>query len=172
MPYRNLSFALVAALIVAAPITAPSSKEQSAMNRVAAGPFDVQVTPQPRDATQSDVAVDRLLLEKRYHGGLDASGRGQMLGVHGSVETSGGYVAIERVEGTLDGRRGTFALQHSGTMTKDAGYALDVKIVPDSGTGELAGIAGTLEIIIAPGGKHSYKLAYTLPASGSGPVPE
>lgn len=163
MPDRNLSLALVAALTVAAPAAFSSSKELPAMNHVAEGPFDVQVTPQPRDASQADVAVDRLLLEKRYHGGLAATGRGQMLGVHGAVETSGGYVAIERVDGTLDGRRGAFALQHSGTMTKETGYSLDVKIVPDSGTGELAGIAGTLEIIIAPGGKHSYKLAYTLP---------
>lgn len=164
MSHRHSSLALLAALVLAAPIAASHSQEQAAMNHLAEGPFDVQVIPQPRDATQADVAVDRLLLEKRYHGGLEASGRGQMLGVRGTVETSGGYVAIERVDGTLDGRRGTFALQHSGTMTKEAGYSLDVKIVPDSGTGELAGIAGTLEIIIAPGGKHSYKLAYTLPA--------
>ena len=163
MPRDHLPLALVAALIVAAPAASTSIKEPPAVHRLAEGPFEVQVVPQPRDASQADVAVDRLLLEKRYRGDLDASGRGQMLGVHGAVETSGGYVAIERVDGTLDGRRGTFALQHSGTMTKATGYSLDVRIVPDSGTGELAGIAGTLEIIIAPGGKHSYKLEYTLP---------
>lgn len=133
------------------------------MNHVAEGPFEVQVIPQPRDAAHAAIAIDRLLLEKRYRGGLEASGRGQMLGVHGEVETSGAYVAIERVDGTLDGRRGTFALQHAGTMTKETGYTLHVTIVPESGTGDLAGIAGRLTIAIAPGGAHSYRLDYTLP---------
>ena len=163
MSRRNLPFALLAALCIAAPAASTSLEEKPVVNRVAEGPFEVQVIPQPRDAAQSSVAIDRLLLEKRYRGGLDASARGQMLGVQGAVETSGAYVAIERVEGTLDGRRGAFALQHSGTMTKATGYAMDVKIVPDSGTGELTGIAGKLTILIAPGGAHSYKLDYTLP---------
>ena len=163
MPRRYLPFVLIAALAIAAPATSTSLEEKPAVNRVAEGPFEVQVIPQPRDAAQAAVAVDRLLLEKRYRGDLDATARGQMLGVQGAVETSGAYVAIERVEGTLAGKSGGFALYHSGTMTKATGYTMDVKIVPDSGTGELTGIAGKLTILIAPGGAHSYKLDYTLP---------
>ena len=163
MPIRNAPLVLAAALSFAAPATSTSLEEKHAVNRVAEGPFEVQVVPQPRDATQADVAIDRLRLEKRYRGGLDANARGQMLGVHGAIETSGAYVAIERVEGTLDGKRGAFALYHSGTMSQATGYTMDVRIVPDSGTGELTGIDGTLAITIAPGGAHSYKLAYTLP---------
>ncbi|HET7843808.1 MAG TPA: DUF3224 domain-containing protein [Xanthomonadales bacterium] len=161
MQFRNTSLAIVAALAAAA--TTSSLAEEKPVTHVAEGPFEVEVIPQPRDAAHAAIAIDRLLLEKRYRGALDASGRGQMLGVHGEVETSGGYVAIERVDGTLDGRRGAFALQHSGTMTKATGYALDVAIVPDSGTGELTGIAGRLTIRIAPGGAHAYRLDYTLP---------
>jgi len=163
MPLRNSSLALVAALWCAMPAMSSNLEEKPAVNRVAEGPFEVQVIPQPRDATQADVAIDRLLLEKRYRGGLEAVARGQMLGVTGAVETSGAYVAIERVEGALDGKRGAFALYHWGTMSKATGYTMDVKIVPDSGTGELAGIDGKLTILIAPGGAHTYKLAYTLP---------
>ncbi len=163
MSHRNLSFALVAALAAATPAPSTAVKEPSPVSRVAQGPFEVQVIPQTRDAAQAEVAIDRLLLEKRYRGGLDATSRGQMLGVHGVVETSGAYVAIERVEGTLDGKRGAFALQHSGTMTKAGGYTMNVTVVPDSGTGELAGIDGKLTIRIAPGGAHSYELAYSLP---------
>ena len=163
MSYRISSFALLAALAAATPALSNAPKETSAVSRTAKGPFEVQVIPQPRDATQSDVAIDRLLLEKRYRGALDATSRGQMIAAHGVVETSGAYVAIERVDGTLDGRRGAFALQHSGTMTKADGYAMHVSVVPDSGTGELAGIAGRMTILIAPGGAHSYEFAYTLP---------
>lgn len=161
MGIRTALLILLAALAATPATTAIA--EENPVTRIAEGPFEVQVVPQPRDAAHAAIPIDRLLLEKRYRGGLDASGRGQMLGVHGDVETSGGYVAIERVEGVLDGRRGTFVLQHSGTMTKATGYRLDVAIVPDSGTGELAGIAGRLTIRIAPGGAHSYELAYTLP---------
>jgi hypothetical protein len=77
------------------------------------------------------------------------------------VKGSAGYVAIERVSATLHGRRGTFALQHSGTMTRGAPQ-LTITVVPDSGTGDLAGLAGTMAITIAPDGKHSYDLEYTI----------
>lgn len=87
-----------------------------------------------------------------------------MLAASTNVKGSAGYVAMERVTGTLDGRRGSFVLQHSGTMSHGA-FDLKVSIVPDSGTGKLAGIAGTMNIQIAPDGKHSYELDYTLPAN-------
>ena len=102
-------------------------------------------------------------IEKQYHGELEATGVGEMLTVGGSVKDSGAYVAVERVSGALRGRRGTFALQHSGTMTRGA-TRLTVTVVPDSGTDELVGLAGTMMIVIADG-KHSYEFDYTLSGS-------
>jgi hypothetical protein len=104
--------------------------------------------------------VGRMAIAKQFHGGLEAVSRGQMLAAMTDTEGSAGYVAIERVTGTLDGREGTFALQHSGTMTRGA-QQLSITVVPDSGTGELAGLAGTMTIQIADG-KHSYDFEYTL----------
>jgi len=123
------------------------------------GTFDVKVIPQaPDDAAGGPFG--RLFLDKKFHGQLDATSKGQMLGARTAVEGSAGYVAMEIVSGTLDGRKGSFILQHSGSMTKGAA-TLTVTIVPDSGTDELVGIAGRMTIIIADG-KHSYELEYTL----------
>jgi hypothetical protein len=124
------------------------------------GKFDVQLLPQPADELTSD-AVGRLLLDKRYHGELDATAVGQMLAIRSPVPGSAGYVAMERVSGMLAGRRGSFALQHRGVMTRGAPELL-VTVVPDSGTGELEGLAGTLRIDIADG-VHSYVFDYSLP---------
>jgi hypothetical protein len=126
----------------------------------AAGPFDVKVTPQAPDPG-GDPAVGRMLLDKRFHGDLEATSRGQMLTAGTEVEGSAGYVAIEKVDGTLHGRRGKFTLQHSGTMTRGA-PSLTIRVVPDSGTGELAGISGTMSITIAADGAHSYDFEYAL----------
>jgi len=106
-------------------------------------------------------ALGRFSLDKKYAGPLEAVAAGQMLSARSPVDGSAGYVAIERVTGTLDGRRGSFVLQHSGTM---GGGAMDlaVRVVPDSGTGELTGLAGTLAIRIE-GGVHFYDLEYSLP---------
>ena len=125
----------------------------------ATGPFDVKITPQ--DDKLND-GVTRMLLDKQYHGDLEATGKGQMLTAGTEVKGSGAYVAIEKVTGTLKGHTGSFVLQHSGTMTQNAPQ-LSVTIVPDSGTGELKGIAGKMTINIAAGGKHSYDIEYTLP---------
>jgi hypothetical protein len=103
----------------------------------------------------------RMSIGKTFHGDLEASSSGQMLSAGTAVKGSAGYVAIERVEGTLRGRRGSFLLQHSGTMTRGA-PALTITVVPDSGTDQLAGLAGTMVIIIADGA-HSYEFEYTLP---------
>ena len=100
-------------------------------------------------------------INKSISGDLVATTVGQMLSAMTKVKGSAGYVAIERVDGVLAGRKGTFVLQHMGTMNKGA-PSLSVTVVPDSGTGELAGIAGEFNIIIA-GGKHSYEFKYTLP---------
>ena len=125
----------------------------------AAGPFEVKVIPQPADPG-TDVGIGRLLLDKQFHGDLEATSKGQMLTAGTPVEGSAGYVAIERVDGTLQGRRGTFALQHIGTMTRGA-PSLTIRVVPDSGTGELKGLSGSMSIAIVDG-KHSYDLEYEL----------
>jgi len=129
----------------------------------ASGQFDVKLNPlASRDKTPA-AYVERMSIEKQYHGELEATGVGEMLTVGGSVKDSGAYVAVERVSGALRGRRGTFALQHSGTMTRGA-TRLTVTVVPDSGTDELVGLAGTMMIVIADG-KHSYEFDYTLSGS-------
>src|SRR5262245_34002652 len=99
-------------------------------------------------------------IEKQFHGDLEAQSSGQMLTAMTGVKGSAGYVAIERVTGALHGRSGSFVLQHVGTMTRGA-PDLNVRVVPDSGTGELVGLAGTMAIVVADG-KHSYELTYTL----------
>ena len=125
----------------------------------ARGTFDVKVTPQPQDDSAGG-PFSRLFLDKQFHGELNATSKGQMLGAGTAVEGSGAYVAFEMVTGTLNGKQGSFILQHKGTMQKGA-YAMSVTVVPDSGTDELAGIAGEMKIIIE-GGKHSYEFEYTL----------
>jgi Protein of unknown function (DUF3224) len=95
------------------------------------------------------------------HGDLAGTGKGQMLTATTAVKNSAGYVAIERVSGTLHGKKGTFVLQHSGTMTRGA-QQLIITVVSGSGTGELAGLTGKMDIIIADG-KQSYDFDYTLP---------
>jgi hypothetical protein len=124
----------------------------------ASGTFDVKLTPQPADG--EDPAVGRMAIDKQFHGDLEAASYGQMLTAATSVKSSAGYVAIEQVTGSLRGRSGTFVLQHSGTMTRGAPQQI-VSVVPDSGTGELVGLTGTMTITIADG-KHSYDFEYTL----------
>jgi hypothetical protein len=125
----------------------------------AKGTFDVKVVPQPQDDAAGG-PFGRLFLDKQFHGDLDATSKGQMLASGTGTDGSGAYVALELVSGTLNGRRGTFVLQHTGTMTKNV-PTLIVTVVPDSGTGELTGLAGKMTIVIA-GGRHSYELEYTL----------
>src|SRR5260370_12061778 len=100
-------------------------------------------------------------LDKQYHGDLEATAKGEMLYAGGPAKGAGGYVAIEQVSGTLQGRSGSFVLQHSGTMTPGATH-LTVTVVPDSGTGQLRGLTGSLSIKI-DSGQHSYELDYSLP---------
>jgi hypothetical protein len=99
-------------------------------------------------------------IDKQFHGDLEATSKGEMLSAGTGVTGSAGYVAIERVSGTLHGRAGAFVLQHSGIMTRGEPQ-LTVTVVPDSGTGELVGLAGEMAILIADG-KHSYEFDYTL----------
>ena len=101
-------------------------------------------------------------IDKQFQGDLKGTSKVEMLAVGTAVEGSAGYVAMEQVNGTLNGRTGTFALQHSGTMTRGTPQ-LSVTVVPDSGTGELKGLSGRMSILIA-GGKHSYEFEYTISA--------
>ena len=129
----------------------------------AKGTFDVKLAPQAKDDYADGALLSRLTIDKEFHGDLAGTSKGQMLAAGTAVKGSAGYVAIELVTGTLGGRRGTFVFQHSGTMARGAA-SLTLTVVPDSGTGELTGLAGSMAIDIA-GGKHSYEFEYTLPAS-------
>ncbi len=130
------------------------------MKRRANGTFEVKLTPQPADEYFDTTTLSRLTLDKEFKGDLEGTSKGQMLSAMTPIRNSAGYVAIERVTGSLQGRTGGFILQHSGTMNRGA-QSLVVSIVPDSGTGALEGINGTMTIDLS-GGKHAYTLDYTL----------
>jgi hypothetical protein len=137
---------------------APAVQKEGVMATHAIGTFEVKLTPQATD--EKDSTLGRMSMDKQFHGDLEGTSRGEMLTGMTSVKGSAAYVAIEKLSGTLHGKRGTFILQHTGTMTRGASQ-LSVTVVPDSGTGELAGLAGKMTIKIADG-KHSYEFEYTL----------
>lgn len=141
--------------------TSPATGAKGAsLTKHATGSFEVKVNPQS-DSGFDDPKLSRVLIEKQFHGDLEGTSKVQMLGAGTDVKGSAGYVAIEKVTGKLNGRSGTFVLQHTGTM--DHGQLqLSVTVVPDSGTGELAGITGKMAITMADG-KHSYDFEYILP---------
>ena len=124
------------------------------------GTFEVSLTPQSQDTTPDTPNLGRLLIDKQFQGDLEGRSKGQMLSAGTSVEGSAGYVAIEFVTAKLHGRRGVFALQHNGTLTRGAGQ-LTITVVPDSGTDELRGLAGHMTIDVTEG-KHSYDFEYSL----------
>jgi hypothetical protein len=140
---------------------AKAVEKGSAMTVHAHGAFDVKLTPQPPEDKSDGLTLGRMLLDKQFHGDLEAVSHGQMLTGMTAVQGSGAYVAIERVTGTLNGHRGSFIQHHLGIMVRGAPQ-LNVTVVPDSGTGELVGLAGTMTITITDG-KHSYDFAYSLP---------
>lgn len=131
------------------------------MNAVAKGTFTVKLSPLPFEGQADGSKLGRLSIDKQIAGDLTATIAGQMLSAGTDTKGSAGYVAIERVEGSLHGRKGSFVLQHTGTMNRGA-PSLSVTVVPDSGTGELTGLAGTFTIAISDG-KHFYEFAYALP---------
>jgi hypothetical protein len=129
----------------------------------ATGTFEVKIDPQPADEKGGGPAIGRMLLDKQFHGDLEATSKGTMLAAGtGAKDSSGGYVALEIVSGTLKSRTGTFVLQHSATMNRGVPQ-LSITVVPDSATGQLTGLAGKMNIIIITDGKHSYDFEYTLP---------
>ena len=131
------------------------------MSQRARGELEVKVAPVATEPSPDGLSLGRYSLDNRYHGELEATGKGEMLTVGTPVEGSAAYVAVERVEGSLDGRRGSFALQHTGTMGRGEQH-LEITVVPDSGTGELVGLEGRVAILISDG-KHSYDFEYSLP---------
>lgn len=127
---------------------------------IAKGNFKVQLQPLPFEGQAPGSTLGRLSIDKHITGDLVATAQGQMLSAGTATPGSAAYVAIERVEGSLHGRIGSFVLQHTGVM--DRGQpSLKVTVVPDSGTGELAGLRGEFAIRIE-GGQHHYEFAYSL----------
>jgi Protein of unknown function (DUF3224) len=124
------------------------------------GVFDVKIIRQPAEALAAGDSIGRMLLDKRFHGDLDATSVGQMLAMRTAVEGSAGYVAMELVTGRLQGKSGTFVLQHSGTMNRGQA-TLDLHVVPDSGTQELQGLSGKMAIDIRDG-QHFYTFDYEI----------
>jgi hypothetical protein len=142
------------------PVSKPSQKGTD-MPSHATGTFEVKLVPQPPEDKAEGSTLARMSIDKQFHGDLEATSKGQMLTAGTDVKGSAGYVAIERISGTLQGRSGSFVLQHSGTLTRGAPQQ-SITVVPDSGTGQLAGLTGKMTINIADG-KHSYEFNYTLP---------
>lgn len=127
------------------------------LTKTVQGKFTVQLTPLDMEGEK----LGRMKIDKQFHGPLDAKSLGQMLSAMTGTKGSAVYVAIERVDGRLDGRTGSFVLHHRGIM--DRGQStLSVDVAPDSATGELAGLTGSMKIIIEKG-EHSYEFTYTLP---------
>jgi|SRR5919109_294718 hypothetical protein len=139
-----------------------TAEPKGTMSHRASGTFDVKVAPlEPYN--KDDKAIGRFSLDKQFHGDLEGTSKGEMVGFGtGAPGTSAGYVAIEKFTGKLAGHSGSFVLQHSTTMTKGT-PDMNIFVVPDSGTGKLAGISGKMQIIIEAG-KHSYVFDYSFPA--------
>jgi hypothetical protein len=143
--------------------TAAAATSQTSAAMHAKGSFDIKITPQQADNSAAKAAqVGRLSLDKHFHGELEATSQGEML-ASGDGSQSGAYVAIEKVTGTLQGRNGSFVLMHSAVMNHGKPESWSVVVVPDSGTEQFTGLAGTMTIIITADGKHHYDFAYTLP---------
>ena len=152
----------ITALIFGAALLAvsPAAQSQSTMTTRATGTFEVKLNPLDSYDKADDSPMRRMSIDKQFHGDLEATSKGEMLSAGTAVKTSAGYVAIERVSGTLNGREGTFVLQHNGIMNRGTPQ-LTVTVVPDSGTGELVGLSGRMTIVIE-GGKHSYEFEYSM----------
>ncbi len=164
----SMTAAALAAPDAAVPADPLSSTARARMTPLhATGHFDVKLEPQSLAKPDEASRLGRMTIDKTFHGDLDATSRGEMLTAQTGTKGSAGYVAIEQVTGRLQGRSGSFVLQHSGTLDRGA-PALRVSVVPDSGTGELTGLTGTLSIDIRDG-QHCYALDYALPPATTGP---
>jgi len=148
--------------VLLASTLAIQSNKGPAVSATAKGTFDVKATPQPA-AEGDDPSISRMTFDKQFHGDLEGASKVQMLAAGTSVKLSGAYVALEKVNATLAGRKGSFILQHNATMNRGV-PSLTITVVPDSGADQLAGISGKFSIDIKDG-KHFYTFDYTLPAN-------
>ena len=162
---KHICSGIIFTVLTVLPAFSQTAASQPIQNKASAitmahakGTFEVKMTPMPAD----DTGVSRFRGDKQFHGDLEGKSVVVMLAAGNPATGSAGYVAMENVTGTLAGRSGTFSLQQSGTMDKGA-LNLTVLVVPGTGTGDLQGISGKMDIIIADG-KHSYDLEYSLPA--------
>ncbi|WP_241293826.1 DUF3224 domain-containing protein [Burkholderia stabilis] len=133
------------------------------MKLLASGPFEVKLNPESLSSVADNSGLGRMSLDKHYHGDLEAASQGEMLAFRSNVQGSAGYVAMETVQGVLGGRQGSFVLQHSSTMTRGQPKQ-SITVVPDSGTGELLGLSGSMTINI-DNGQHSYRFDYAFQES-------
>jgi len=133
------------------------------MKLQANGPFEVKLNPESLSGVAANTGLGRMSLDKQYHGDLEAVSHGEMLAFRSTVQGSAGYVAMETVQGTLGGRQGSFVLQHSSTMTRGQ-PTQSITVVPDSGTGELLELSGSM-IIDIDNGRHAYRFDYALPGA-------
>lgn len=172
MTRPHIGFCLVMCICLLVGITSPAKSQTyalvagaiqkgKAMPVRASGTFEVKLTPRASKETDEGDNLFKMSIDKQFHGDLAANSKGEMLADNMGDKGSGGYVAMERVSGTLHGRRGTFVLQHSGTISRGAAQ-LSITVVPESGTGQLEGLEGKMMIKVADG-KHSYEFEYTLP---------
>ena len=136
-----------------------SQKTEGPLSDRATGTFEVKLTPQ--DDKTGQTGLGRMTIEKQLQGDFVGISKGQMLTAMTAVDGSAGYVAIERLTGSLKGRKGSFVLQHTGTMNRKS-QQLTITVVPDSGTEELTGLSGVMKIKIE-NGKHFYEFEYNLP---------
>jgi hypothetical protein len=147
--------------ILASAQTLPTHQGAPHVTQRATGPFDVFMKPASPPEKEGRTAIGRMVLDKQYFGDLVAIGKGEMLTAVTDTQGSAAYVAIERITGTLNGRGGSFVIQHNGTMSGGS-QNLSTSVVPDSGTEQLTGISGTLAMKVVEG-KHVYALDYVLP---------
>lgn len=152
---------LLLACTASLPVAASAQTTTESMPMHALGTFEVKVQPQTADNPPARASgLGRLSLDKLFHGDLEASGQGEML-ASGDATTSGAYVALEKIAGTLHGRSGSFVMVHRALMVRGTPREWTVTVVPDSGTSALEGLSGSMRIAIADG-KHSYDFSYAL----------
>jgi hypothetical protein len=156
MKHRPLTIAAMCLTLSVGSSVYPQTQKEKMVLTHATGTFEVKLVPQPA----GEDPLGRMTIDKQFHGDLEATSKGQMLSFGSPVKGSAGYVAMEQVSGKLNGRTGTFVLQHTGTMSRGA-PELSVTVVPDSGTGELVGLTGKMNIIVVDK-RHSYEFDYTL----------
>jgi hypothetical protein len=153
---RMIALCMSTAFLTLALLAQPAQKKGAPMEKVVTGDFEVKLAPVDETAPFS-----RMTIDKQFTGALTAASKGVMVAFMTAVKGSAGYVAMEQVTGSLEGREGTFVLQHSSTMERGVGKQ-SIVVVPDSGTGALAGLSGSM-VIEMEGGKHGYRFTYRLP---------